>query len=83
MIWSDEPTACTAQPAAFDDDHGDRDTARLRWLRTLCARCPLLDPCHTYAMTTPTHVAGGFMAGMTERDRKAAQTRARAEGNVA
>ena len=54
--------ACAGRPAMFDD--AERTGEALR----LCARCPVLAQCRTWALTT---AVAGVAGGMTERSRRA------------
>lgn len=52
--------ACAGRPAMFDDDGRTGEAMRL------CARCPVLAQCRTWALTT---AVAGVAGGMTEGSR--------------
>jgi WhiB family redox-sensing transcriptional regulator len=54
--------ACAGRPAMFDDEQRTGEALRL------CARCPVLAQCRTWALTT---AVAGVAGGMTEGTRAA------------
>jgi WhiB family redox-sensing transcriptional regulator len=54
--------ACAGRPAMFDDEERTGEALRL------CARCPVLAECRTWALST---VVAGVAGGMTEGSRAA------------
>lgn len=65
MPASTEPTACSADPTAFDTNEDSRE------LRALCFACPLFFDCRTWALEAA--IEEGFVGGMSRRERRKAR----------
>jgi len=70
-------TPCAAMPTVFDTDAAC-DSAQAKMLRTICYGCPVQAACYLVATTTPVKDLGGFMAGLTEGQRRGIITRRKA-----
>lgn len=62
-------------PAGIRGDRYDEEVARRR---RLCHHCPHLDPCRTWALTTPDPAGPAIAGGLTPTER----ARARREGRT-
>jgi len=51
--------------------HADRNTGpdRIAAAKQICAGCPVLDPCRTWALTAPDPATGLVAGGLTQTER--------------
>lgn len=62
-------TACASYPEAFFPENGQGgDTQETRWVRAVCAACPIVGACAAYAIE---YEAYGFWGGLSARERGA------------
>jgi WhiB family transcriptional regulator, redox-sensing transcriptional regulator len=69
--WRDN-AACAGQPSyLFFDDEANK----WKQAKELCATCPVLTQCRSWAMSYPAKDLYGFWAGLTQRERRNIQNR--------
>ncbi len=62
--WSHRAACLDADPAVFFPEAGDTGTNA----KTICARCPVIEPCLDYALTNRQH--HGVWGGLSEHQRE-------------
>lgn len=67
-------TPLCAGDARFTAETSEHDAA----LRRICAQCPILEHCRTYARTAPRNGTWGFFGGVVRRTQPQVRERRRA-----
>lgn len=74
--WAQRAACRGMDTAVFFPTRGVQSVAR--WIRELCAGCPVLDDCRAYALRWPVQ---GIFAGMSEDERVRHRRRQRREAS--
>jgi WhiB family transcriptional regulator, redox-sensing transcriptional regulator len=82
--WRDRAACLDADPELFFPIGSTGPAlAQIEEAKAVCARCPVLAECRTWAMENPRLAGFGVFGGMSEDERKAAARRARRQRSSA